>query len=679
MLSSLSGDGDRGCRSSRAGSDRCRRDRSPGSRRGGVCSRPTCPMMCTVPILSPTTRPLRRSKCAAGRRVDDEELRRTHSGSARRWRRRRCTRKRRRRCRRCRASCRRRRPRATAAGAPKSTPGPWAPTCRCTRRRAQRQHNEQRCDDTDESLESSGEVFGQRAIRLRPPGRRASAARRADPPRTRRPTPRVRGTDISNTNPRGKLFPHVCGHALGRRVARLDHRQQDALEREAGILGERRANAAQNLRRRLERQRLALERNQHVLAAREHAVHDRRPARAACRRSRCSRAAARARTARPCAATRRTGADSARATRSRSRCRPTRREARAGSSFARPCASRACRRDSRRARCAVGRGLSPSPKRTEPCGSASIKQRLASAASERGREVDRGRRLAHAAFLADDREDLSHAIARTRRGPSSPLRSVCRAFPRRAGPSAPLPARWRLGQERLEMLFRARPVAALEQQEREPVVRARQVRRDLERVPIVPDRLFRTIRLRERDRHVLEDLRVVRPVAQREACTTSARRRNRPAAPTPSPRSDSRGVEASGRRQTSRRSGDSTRTCDSEGCVGRRSSLLEASRRNRRGLRQSYPRQRSASNRHFSLCTRRRVDRSNRASTPLPGRVRLRPCHHAARRSSIRRVFSRSSGRCSASSRAASRSRSPAPTTPRSSSVSPRRVSCPAP
>src|SRR6266571_301069 len=66
-------------------------------------------------------------------------------------------------------------------------------------------------------------------------------------------------------------------------------------------------------------------------------------------------------------------------------------------------------------------------------------------------------------------------------------------------PALRLEARWRFGEEGLEMLLRAGAIAPLEELEREPIVRAGEVWGDLQRVPIASDRLFGTIRLRERD------------------------------------------------------------------------------------------------------------------------------------------------------------------------------------
>src|SRR5262245_51265000 len=69
----------------------------------------------------------------------------------------------------------------------------------------------------------------------------------------------------------------------------------------------------------------------------------------------------------------------------------------------------------------------------------------------------------------------------------------------------------------------ARMIAALQEQEGEAVIRAREVRLDLERVSVIPNRLFGPMCLRERDRHVLQNLRVVRTVAKRELVRSQGR------------------------------------------------------------------------------------------------------------------------------------------------------------
>src|SRR4051812_6928694 len=71
-------------------------------------------------------------------------------------------------------------------------------------------------------------------------------------------------------------------------------------------------------------------------------------------------------------------------------------------------------------------------------------------------------------------------------------------------------------EERLEMLRGLVALLALEQQERESIVRTGKLRRDFERPAIRADRFLVTAGARERDRHVHVDLGLVRTVAQRE-------------------------------------------------------------------------------------------------------------------------------------------------------------------
>ena len=59
-------------------------------------------------------------------------------------------------------------------------------------------------------------------------------------------------------------------------------------------------------------------------------------------------------------------------------------------------------------------------------------------------------------------------------------------------------------------------VAALDQEEGEPVVRAGQLGVELEGAPIRTDRLVHPPGARERDRHVLEDARIVGMIPHRQ-------------------------------------------------------------------------------------------------------------------------------------------------------------------
>src|SRR5439155_1954051 len=75
----------------------------------------------------------------------------------------------------------------------------------------------------------------------------------------------------------------------------------------------------------------------------------------------------------------------------------------------------------------------------------------------------------------------------------------------------------RLNQECLEVLRGPIGVAALQEQEREPIVRAGERGVELERAAVVADRLIDAAGLRETDGHVLQDARIVGMIAHREA------------------------------------------------------------------------------------------------------------------------------------------------------------------
>src|SRR5690349_6639006 len=81
-------------------------------------------------------------------------------------------------------------------------------------------------------------------------------------------------------------------------------------------------------------------------------------------------------------------------------------------------------------------------------------------------------------------------------------------LPRVAHPAIGLGALGRLAQEALEVVHGALHVVALEQQEGEAVVRARERRLEVERALVGADRLVVAPRLRVGDRHVLEDAKV---------------------------------------------------------------------------------------------------------------------------------------------------------------------------
>lgn len=73
-----------------------------------------------------------------------------------------------------------------------------------------------------------------------------------------------------------------------------------------------------------------------------------------------------------------------------------------------------------------------------------------------------------------------------------------------------------MGEEGLQVLCGAVRIPALQQQKREAVMRAGERAVELERAPVVADRFIVATRLRERDRHILENARIVRVVAQRQ-------------------------------------------------------------------------------------------------------------------------------------------------------------------
>src|SRR5687767_8510100 len=83
-------------------------------------------------------------------------------------------------------------------------------------------------------------------------------------------------------------------------------------------------------------------------------------------------------------------------------------------------------------------------------------------------------------------------------------------------PSVGFDALRRLVQEELEVLLRAFQIAALEEKKGKPVVRAREPGLEIERAAVTAHRFVEPSGLRERDRHVLEDLRIVRLIAEGE-------------------------------------------------------------------------------------------------------------------------------------------------------------------
>ncbi len=84
----------------------------------------------------------------------------------------------------------------------------------------------------------------------------------------------VRGMTTSNTMFAGRCDLDVLRHALARGILSLVHGQQDAVERQLIVHRDDILNTPQDLRSRLQRERLALQRHDHVLTGLEHLVHD---------------------------------------------------------------------------------------------------------------------------------------------------------------------------------------------------------------------------------------------------------------------------------------------------------------------------------------------------------------------------------------------------------------------
>ena len=70
------------------------------------------------------------------------------------------------------------------------------------------------------------------------------------------------------------MLPHVVGDAHAGRVGRIVHREHEAIEREIVVELDHVLNAAENLWRRLEGERLALERDDYMLAPFQHLAND---------------------------------------------------------------------------------------------------------------------------------------------------------------------------------------------------------------------------------------------------------------------------------------------------------------------------------------------------------------------------------------------------------------------
>ena len=307
----------------------------------------------------------------------------------------------------------------------------------------------------------------------------------------------------------GKLLAHVRGDALRHLVALLEHREQDAVEHERRVARRRprarRAGSASSSGARAARTGAAPAR---AGCARARGA-SRRPGPAACPRRRCSRARAPDRTARRAAATRRAARHRSRARPPRSPSRRAARAARAAASPARRPAARACRSADRPGRRCRRRRTSPMPWRTAPCGSTStssvLRPRCASALARliavvvfptppfwltTARTVPTTTRAARGAWPPGARSSSSVCRAcRTQRSASLPVGGVSRKASRCAR--------------------RLRVVAALEVQEREPVVRARRAPgRARARAGSALTASFEPPGAREGDRHVLEDARI---------------------------------------------------------------------------------------------------------------------------------------------------------------------------
>ena len=313
-----------------------------------------------------------------------------------------------------------------------------------------------------------------------------------------------------------KIRAQVFRDALAAEARGVVHREHDAVERQLLVRRRDLLNAAQHLRRRLQRERLALERDDHVLAELEHAPRNRaEPGRRVDDHDLAPLARDRDHVAQQRATLEAVVELDVAAFGAHAACKDHAEPGEGGGED--DFAQRA--RAAQEIRDPVRRLTAPEP-HTVAHRALRIRvdeQRLQPSARKRGRQVHRCRGLADAALLADDGEDMSHALfrLRDRRGiRAGPELLEC--DPRMRHPPLRFRATRRMREERGEMLFRARRIAALEQQKREPVVRAAQLRIEIERAPVTAQRILETPRLRKRDRHVLEDARIARPVAQGE-------------------------------------------------------------------------------------------------------------------------------------------------------------------
>ena len=224
----------------------------------------------------------------------------------------------------------------------------------------------------------------------------------------------LRGMTESNT---WKWRLHFVGDLVGEVVARVEHREDDALDLELRVHPVLHAiDRRHEVGEPLERVVLALERHEHAVGRGER-VHREEPER---RRAvdedvLVARLRAAARRARPSGAWRGRGRRRARARRRRGPASPARRRARHSVGTSTSCERRAADEavvDAPLDACAAGR------RRRElalPCGSMSSEERSPLGGGDARGEVHRGRRLADAALLVHDGDDaggLRRALSR---------------------------------------------------------------------------------------------------------------------------------------------------------------------------------------------------------------------------------------------------------------------------
>src|SRR6185312_11758524 len=144
-------------------------------------------------------------------------------------------------------------------------------------------------------------------------------------------------------------------------------------------------------------------------------------------------------------------------------------------------------------------------------------ERFHTAPSERGGEIHCGGRLTDTAFLAHDGEDGSHSLFRAGDGvrPAACL-DLLDGLPGMLDPPFRFDRGRRMLQKGRQVALGALAVAALEQQIRQAIVRAAQLRVDFECPAIAADGVVQSSGSRIRDRHVLEDALIVGLIAQCE-------------------------------------------------------------------------------------------------------------------------------------------------------------------